>query len=204
MLKINKLVIAFIIGVLFSVMFFFLLKKYIFGKNDPVDNSYYIITNQLSHLNKMVVVEQDFSKLQKTKYSYKILGQSFSDKEIMAYVKTNVQVSYNLNEMKIEVDSVGKKLIIKELPTPDIRITPNVEIHSIDDSFINRVSDKDIKEITEKAKIEAQRQVNELQLKSEGKKQLMNNLNQIFVLAKALHYDIVDETGEITIREIHL
>lgn len=199
MLKINKLLVAFIIGVLVSVMFFFLLKKYIFGKNDETENSYYIIANQLSHMNKMVVVEQDFSKLQKTKYSYKLLGKSFSNKEIMAYVKTNVQVSYDLNKMKIEVDSLGKKLIIKELPTADIRITPNVEIHSIDDSFINRVSDKDIKEITEKAKEEAQKQVNETQLKSEGKKQLMNNLNQIFVLAKALHYDIVDETGEIII-----
>lgn len=199
MLKFNKLIIAFILGIFVSLMGLFLLKNQFFNKENAIENSYYIITNQISRMNKMVVVEQDFSKLQKTTYSYKILGQSVSDKEIMAYVKTNVQVSYDLNKMKIEVDSLNRKLVIKELPSPDIRITPNVEIHSIDDSFINRVSDKNIKEITDKAKVEAHRQVNRQQLEEEGKKQLMENLNQILVLAKALNYQIVDETGDIFI-----
>jgi hypothetical protein len=38
--------------------------------------------------------------------------------------------------MKIEVDSINKKLVITELPDADIRITPSVEIQSLDDSFL--------------------------------------------------------------------
>ncbi len=71
---------------------------------------------------------------------------------IITYTKTNAQVSYDLNKMKMEVDSVNKKLIITELPNPDIRITPSVEIQSMDDSFLNRISEKDIKNVQQKAK----------------------------------------------------
>jgi hypothetical protein len=34
-------------------------------------------------------------------------------------------------------------------------------------------------------------------LRNEGKIQLKENLNQIFILAKALKYEIVDETGQM-------
>ena len=99
--------------------------------------------------------------------------------------------------MKLEVDSINKKLIIKELPDADIRITPSVEIQSLDDSFINRISEKDIKNVTQKAKETAIKSVNQNQLRTEGRKQLMENLDNIFVLAKALNYTIEDQTGKL-------
>jgi hypothetical protein len=101
--------------------------------------------------------------------------------------------------MKLEVDSINKKLIIKELPEADIRITPSVEIQSMDDSFINRISEKDIKNVTQKAKETAMKSVNQNQLRTEGRQQLMENLNNIFVLAKALDYKIEDQTGKLGI-----
>ena len=88
-------------------------------------------------------------------------------------------------------------MIIKELPDADIRITPSVEIQSMDDSFINRISEKDIKNVTQKAKQAAINSINQNQLRNEGREQLMENLNNIFVLAKALNYTIEDQTGKI-------
>ena len=76
---------------------------------------------------------------------YEILGKEVSSNSIITFTKTNAQVSYDLNKMKIEVDSVNKKLMITALPDADIRITPSVEIQSVDDSFFNRISEKDIK-----------------------------------------------------------
>lgn len=198
MLKINKFIIAFVLGIVVTLLLFWGFRKYFFN-HPEAKNDYYIITNQISRMNKLVVLEQDFSKLQKNKYSYKFFGKSLSDKEIMTYVKTNVQVSYDLNKMKIEVDSIGKNLIIKEIPSPTVRITPNVEIHSIDDSFFNRIGDKEIKEIMQKAKADADRQINKQQLQTEGKQQLLENINQILILAKALNYKIIDKTGIVNI-----
>lgn len=148
-------------------------------------------------MNKMVVIEQNNSSMQKTKMGYEFLGKEVSSNSIITYTKTNAQVSYDLNKMKLEVDSINKKLIIAELPDADIRITPSVEIQSLDDSFFNRISEKDIKNVTTKAKETAIKSIDQNQLRTEGRKQLMENLDNIFVLAKALNYTIEDKTGKI-------
>lgn len=142
-------------------------------------------------------MEQNVSSMQKTKMGYEVFGKEVSNNSIITYTKTNAQVSYDLNKMKIEVDSINKKLVITELPDADIRITPSVEIQSLDDSFFNRISEKDIKNVTQKAKDNAMKSIDQNQLRTEGRKQLMENLNNIFVLAKALNYTIEDETGKL-------
>lgn len=160
-------------------------------------SDYYLLTNQISKMNKMVVLEQDFSAMQKTKFGYEFFGKEMTSNSIMTYTKTNAQVSYDLNKMKIKVDSVNKRLIITELPNADIRITPSVEIQSLDDSFFNRISEKDIKKVQQKAKQTAINSVDQNRLRDEGRKQLLQNLNNIFVLAKALNYTIDDQTGKL-------
>lgn len=167
------------------------------GKTEKSD--YYILTNQISKMNKMVVLEQDVSSMQKTKMGYEVFGSEVSSNSIITYTKTNAQVSYDLNKMKMEVDSINKKLIITELPNADIRITPSVEIQSLDDSFFNRISEKDIKNVTQKAKDVAIKSIDQNKLRNEGRQQLMENLNNIFVLAKALNYTIEDKTGQLGI-----
>lgn len=188
------------------MLFIFLLWNSLTKKaEDKVQNDYYIITNQIRKMNKMVVMEQDFSSMQKTKITSQILGSTLlpsTEKEIITFTKTNAQVSYDLNKMKIEVDSINKKLIIKELPNADIRIIPSVEIQSMDDSFFNRFSDKDFQKITKSAKENAYKTVNQNRLRAEGRKQLTENLDQIFVLAKALNYTIEDQTGQINLTNL--
>ena len=144
-------------------------------------------------------MEQDFSSMQKTKITSELFGGMLPDieKELITFTKTNAQVSYDLNKMKLEVDSVNKKLIIKELPNAEIRIIPSVEIQSMDDSFLDRFDQKDLQKITKSAKDNAYKTVNQNRLRAEGRKQLLENLDNIFVLAKALNYTIEDQTGLI-------
>ncbi len=194
-----KVIISFAAGVLAMIILFFALKS-CFNLGEKTEKSdYYILTNQISKMNKMVVMEQNTSSMQKTKMGYEVFGKEVSSNSIITYTKTNAQVSYDLNKMKIEVDSIGKKLVITELPDADIRITPSVEIQSLDDSFFNRISEKDIRNVTQKAKETAIQSIDQNQLRTEGRKQLMENLNNIFVLAKALNYTIEDKTGKLGI-----
>lgn len=187
------------IGAAAMLLLFFLWKSVTEKKENRVQNDYYIITNQIKKMNKMVVMEQDFSSMQKTKITAELLGGILPnmEKQLITFTKTNAQVTYDLNKMKIEVDSIHKKLIIKELPQAEIRIIPSVEIQSMDDSFFNRIDEKDIKKITQYAKDNAYKTVNQDRLRQEGKKQLLENLDHLFVLAKALQYKIEDRTGQI-------
>ena len=199
-MKNKQLILSFVGGAIAMIFLFLLWYSLTKKAEDQVQTDYYIITNQIRKMNKMVVMEQDFSSMQKTKITSKILGSSMlpsTEKQIITFTKTNAQVTYDLSKMKIKVDSINKKLIIEELPNAEIRIIPSVEIQSMDDSFFNRFSDKDFQKVTKTAKDNAYKTVNQNRLRDEGRKQLLENLDQIFVLAKALNYTIEDQTGQI-------
>ena len=64
MINTIKYFISFIIGAMAMLFLFFIWQK-ITGKSaDQVQNDYYIITNQIKKMNKLVVMEQDFSSMQ--------------------------------------------------------------------------------------------------------------------------------------------
>ena len=156
-------------------------------------------------MNKMVVIEQDFSNLQKTKITnllFGIKGLPSSEKEIVIFTKAKAQVTYDLKKIKIEVDSADKKLIIKEIPNADIKIFTDAEITSLDDSFFDRFSEEDFKRITANAKKNAEKTVDQTKLRNEGRKQLLQNLNDIFVLAKALKYEVVDDPNTFDLSKL--
>jgi len=199
-----KQIIGFTIGVILTLLLVYFFRN--FGKNDDqVSTDYYVLTNQISKMNKMVVIEQDFSNLQKTKITnllFGIKGLPSSEKEIVIFTKAKAQVTYDLKKMKIEVDSVDKKLIIKEIPNADIKIFTDAEITSLDDSFFDRFSEEDFKRITNNARKNAEKTVDQTKLRNEGRKQLLQNLNDIFVLAKALKYEVVDDTNTFDLSKL--
>ena len=197
-----KQIIGFSLGVIITLLMVYFFKN--FGK-DEANTDYYILTNQISKMNKMVVLEQDFSSMQKTKITSKLLGLDVlpsSQKELVIFTKAKAQVSYDLHQMKLEVDSANKKLIIKKLPNADIKIFTDAEISSLDDSFFDRFTQEDFKRITNNARKNAEKTVDQTKLRNEGRKQLLQNLNDIFVLAKALKYEVVDDTNTFDLSKL--
>ena len=197
-----KQIVGFFLGAIFTLLLVNFFKN--FGK-DEANTDYYVLTNQISKMNKMVVLEQDFTSLHKTKITSTLLGIKglpSSEKEVVLFTKAKAQVSYDLNKMKFDVDSINKKLIIKELPNSDIKIFTDAEISSLDDSFFDRFTQEDFKRITGNAKKGAVKLVDKNKLTTEGRKQLLKNLNEIFVLAKALNYEVVDETNSLDLSKL--
>ncbi|MET7038432.1 DUF4230 domain-containing protein [Elizabethkingia miricola] len=167
-------------------------------KAEAINQDYYLITNQISKMNKMVVLEQNFSSFQTHKSAaFKFGGYDILPKEMVLYTTAKAQVTYDLKQMKIDVDTINKKLVITELPRAEIKIYPDVKIHFMDDYAMNRFDQKGINGIMESAKQNMVKSVDQKKLEQEGHEQLVHNLNDIFVLAKALNYKIEDKTGEL-------
>jgi len=197
-------ILSFIFGIILTV-FLFLSWRSCNKKEDAalINQDYYLITNQIQKMNKMVVLEQDFSSFQTHKSSAaSIAGFDILPREMVLYTTAKAQVTYDLKKMKIDVDTVNKKLILQEIPQPEIKIFPDVKIHFMDDYAINRFTQKDINGVMESAKKNMAKSVNQASLKKQSEKQLKDNLNDIFVLAKALHYSIVDKTNTFPATEL--
>lgn len=188
---------------LFGAFFSFLLAYFYINFNkkeetEAINKDYYILNNQINKVNKMIVLEQNFSSFQTHKSSAFRLGNiDVFPKEMVLYSTAKAQVSYDLKKMKIEVDSIQKKLIVKELPSPEVKIFPEVKIHFMDDYAVNRFSKTDLNNILELAKRNMRKNINQEKLKFDAKKQLLSNLDEIFVLARFLDYKIEDETQQL-------
>ena len=197
-------ILSFIFGIILTI-FLFLSWRSCNKKEDAglINQDYYLITNQIQKMNKMVVLEQDFSSFQTHKSSAaSVAGFDILPREMVLYTTAKAQVSYDLKQMKIDVDTVNKKVIINELPQPEIKIFPDVKIHFMDDYAINRFTQKDINGVMESAKKNMAKSVNQNNLKKQSQKQLKDNLSDIFVLAKALHYSIEDKTNTFPSNEL--
>ncbi|MDE5489719.1 DUF4230 domain-containing protein [Elizabethkingia meningoseptica] len=190
--------IAVLVGVLCTLLVVFVWRGCTEKKADVINQDYYLITNQIEKMNKMVVLEQNFSSFQTHKSSaFQFGGYDILPKEMVLYTTAKAQVSYDLKQMKIDVDTVNKKLVITELPRAEIKIYPDVKIHFMDDYAINRFDQKSINGILESAKQNMAKSIDQKKLEQQGHEQLVHNLNDIFVLAKALHYTVEDKTGEL-------
>lgn len=193
-----KNIFIFLFGAFFSFLLAYFYINFNKEESQVINKDYYILNNQIDKLNKMIVLEQNFSSFQTHKSSAFRLGNiDVFPKEMVLYSTAKAQVSYDLKKMKIEVDSIQKKLIIKELPSPEVKIFPEVKIHFMDDYAVNRFSKTDLNNILESAKRNMRKNINQEKLKSDAKKQLLSNLDEIFVLARFLDYKIEDETQQL-------
>ncbi len=193
-----KNIFIFLFGAFFSFLLAYFYINFNKEESQVINKDYYILNNQIDKLNKMIVLEQNFSSFQTHKSSAFRLGNiDVFPKEMVLYSTAKAQVSYDLKKMKIEVDSIQKKLIVKELPSPEVKIFPEVKIHFMDDYAVNRFSKTDLNNILESAKRNMRKNINQEKLKFDAKKQLLSNLDEIFVLARFLDYKIEDETQQL-------
>lgn len=193
-----KNIFIFLFGAFFSFLLAYFYINFNKEESQAINKDYYILNNQINKVNKMIVLEQNFSSFQTHKSSVFRLGDiEVFPKEMVLYSTAKAQVSYDLKKMKIEVDSIQKKLIIKELPSPEVKIFPEVKIHFMDDYAVNRFSKTDLNNILESAKRNMRKNINQEKLKSDAKKQLLSNLDELFVLARFLNYKIQDETQQL-------
>ena len=193
-----KNIFIFLFGAFFSFLLAYFYINFNKEESQVINKDYYILNNQIDKLNKMIVLEQNFSSFQTHKSSAFRLGNiDVFPKEMVLYSTAKAQVSYDLKKMKIEVDSIQKKLIVKELPSREVKIFPEVKIHFMDDYAVNRFSKTDLNNILESAKRNMRKNINQEKLKSDAKKQLLSNLDEIFVLARFLDYKIEDETQQL-------
>lgn len=196
-------ILSFVVGILLTIFCLLAWRGWNKEEAAAINQDYYLLSNQISKMNKMVVLEQDFSSFQTHKSkAFSIAGYDVLPKEMVLYTTAKAQVTYDLKKMKIEVDTINKKLVIDELPQPEIKVFPDVKIHFMDDYAVNRFSQADINNIMESSKKNMEKNINYSKLKTDSKKQLIDNLNEIFVLAKALNYKIEDRTNTINLPDL--
>lgn len=184
-------IIAFILGILITI----------FGIKSCEKKSYTedsrVIAYQINKMNKMVVAEQSLSEIytHTSKKSLPGLESLYSaDKKVTMLVNGKVQASYDLSKMEVELDSINKKILIKSIPPVDLKVYPDVDFFDMDQSVFNKFEKDDLNEIKKRGIAKMEEKIDRNKLKSEAHQQLIQNLSDIYQIAKIYGWEIEDKT----------
>ena len=188
-MRIIKYIAVFLLG--------FLIAKFWYDKKETKHQKEEIevFVNGIRNLSKLVVSEGNFSEMYSfsdtKKYFYDYL--SFEKKAILS-VNAKVEVGYDLSKLDIQIDSIGKQIIINKIPKEEIAISPDIKYFDLQQSKFNSFSKEELNKLNEKAveKIKTTITVSELQKNAENR--LFEELSKIYQLSKIYNWKVVNNT----------
>src|SRR5690606_1038715 len=184
-----------ICGFLIGILLTYILMK-TFQENTSVNESH-VMVYEIKKLNKMIVAEQVYSDVYSHKNSNYISGfeNYFSfDKKVLFLVNAKVQATYDLNRLKVEIDSVNQVIVIQEVPDLKINIYPDVRIYDLEQSKFNQFEKDELNSIKERAVEHIKKTIEREKLEKQAHEQLIENLGNLYLLAKAYGWKIEDRT----------
>ena len=154
-----------------------------------------IILTEIKNVSKLVVSEATFSELYNYQDADKYFFETVSfDKKVILSVNAKVQVSYDLSKMKIETDTIHKKIIIKSIPKEELFISPQISYFDLEQSTFNQFSKEELNKISEKSIAKIKETIDASTLKEQSKNSLFEELRKIYKMATLLNWELVDET----------
>ena len=155
-----------------------------------------VMLNGIKSMSKLVVSEGSFSEVynysESKKYFYDYL--SF-DKKAIVSVNAKVEVGYDLSKLEIQIDSIGKKIIINKIPKEVITISPNIKYFDLQQSQFNTFSKSELNKINQKSIQKIKETIEVTQLKVEAKTRLFKELSKLYQLSSVFEWEVIDNTN---------
>ena len=164
-------------------------------KNETKTDASHTIAYGIERLNKLVVAEQNYTNFYSHKSKTSFLGDMLSfNKNLLLKVDIRAQASYDLSQMEVEIDSANQTIIIRKIPEVKIETFPDVEFFEMNQSVMNQFSSDDLNAVKKRAVQEVEKTVDNTDLKKQANEQLLENLEEIYILAKIYGWKIDDQT----------
>jgi len=162
-------------------------------KNQDISKQSHTLLQQVKYLNKMVTAEAFYNEVYSYNDSDKYLFDILEfDKNVILLVNAKAQISYDLSQMEVSLDSVNKIIKITKIPKEQVEIFPTIQYYDLQQSSLNQFSKDDLNRINREAIAQIESHIDLYQLRSKAKKQLFENLQNLYLLSKVYGWKIED------------
>lgn len=179
-------------------VFGFLLAKLWYEKKEEKNEQQQIqvVLNGIQNLSKLVVSEGVFSEMYSFSDTKKYLYDYLSfEKKAMLSVNAKVEVGYDLSALKIQIDSIGKQIIINKIPDEEVLISPEIKYFDLQQSQFNTFSKSELNKLNTKAIEKIKSTITVSRLQKDAKTRLFEELSKIYQLSKIYNWKVVDNTN---------
>ena len=162
-------------------------------KNKDISRQSHTLLKQVALLNKMVTAEAYYNEVYSYKDSDKYLFDLLQfDKNVVLLVDAKAQISYDLSQLGITLDSVHKIIKIFKIPKAEVEIFPNIHYYDLNQSTLNQFTKDDLNKINADAIEKIKQHIDLSKLRLKAKKQLFENLQNLYILSKVYGWKIED------------
>lgn len=179
------------VGVIIAVVLAF---KYCdFKKEEDSDLNYNtnLIQQQIVNVGKLVVTEGHFSEVVTYKNQQKYMMDILSfEKKALIVVNADVTVSYDLHQMKYDIDEKNKTITILSIPKEEIKISPDIQFYDVEQSKLNPFTGDDYNKINKSVKANLAKKIEKSSLKSNAQNRLISELSKILILTNTMGWKL--------------
>ncbi len=196
-MRLLKYIAAFLLG-------FFIAKLWYEKKEEKHEQEeIQVVLNGIQNLSKLVVSEGNFSEMYSfsdaKKYFY---GYLTFEKKAMLSVNAKVEVGYDLSKLEIQIDSLGKQIIINKIPEEEILISPDIKYFDLQQSQFNTFSKQELNKLNAKAIEKIKSTITVSRLQEDAKTRLFEELSKIYQLSRIYNWKVVDNTNSNLLQPI--
>ncbi|MCG6186269.1 DUF4230 domain-containing protein [Maribellus maritimus] len=154
-----------------------------------------VLLKQIKQVFKLVTVEGEFSEIFTHRNGKNIFFNLLQlEKKVILIVKARVMVGFDLTQIDIKVDSTNKKIRLSKFPHPQIiSIDTDLEYYDIQKGIVNKLSEKDLTDISKKSKDFIREKVDESDLYLIAENQVKETIEFISQLANSVGWEMVTE-----------
>lgn len=164
-----------------------------FKKDDDssLDYNTNLIQQQIVNVGKLVVTEGHFSEVVTYKNQQKYMMDMLSfEKKALVIVNADVTVSYDLHQMKYDIDEKNKTITILNIPKEEIKISPDIKFYDVDQSQLNPFTGDDYNKISVQAKASIANKIEKSTLKSNAQNRLISELSKMLFLTNSMGWKL--------------
>ncbi|WP_281323718.1 DUF4230 domain-containing protein [Flavobacterium sp. IMCC34518] len=182
-----------IVGAILVVVIILAFKFCEFKKEDDstLDYNTNLIQQQIVNVGKLVVTEGHFSEVLTYKNQQKYMMDILSfEKKALIIVNADVTVSYDLHQMKYDIDEANKTITILSIPKEEIKISPDIKFYDVEQSQMNPFTGDDYNKINKSVKVNLAKKIEKSTLKSNAQNRLISELSKILILTNTMGWKL--------------
>ena len=157
-----------------------------------------LLQEQIKNVSKLIVTEGHFAEVYTYADSKELFGPLITaDKKALVVVNAEVDIAYDLSKISFEIDEENKTLFLKNIPEPEIKISPDFEYYDVSADFLNQFSAEDYNTIKRNVNASLLKKIEDSSLKSNAQNRLLSELSKFLVLTNAMEWKLVYEENTI-------
>ncbi|WP_348823467.1 DUF4230 domain-containing protein [Flavobacterium aestuarii] len=167
--------------------------------NSSLDYNTNLIQQQIVNVGKLVVTEGHFSEVVTYKNQQKYMMDMLSfEKKALIIVNADVTVSYDLHQMKYDIDEANKTITILNIPKEEIKISPDIKFYDVEQSQMNPFTGDDYNKINKSVRANLAKKIEKSSLKSNAQNRLISELSKILILTNTMGWKLQYNGKEIS------